>query len=258
MAELQTSVPAALTFAGGLWRTALPKVWAPLLALAVCNFVLSPAVHPAPILLPLLVVVDVLALVLAYGALMRLALGDLHAGDPAYKPGPAGLQWMRIETRTLGSVLLLAVLGALLTIATVFFVMLVTIVVAAVTGAAPKAGGSILAGPSVVALWVSLAAAIVLIVWTFIRLSLSMPATVDRQQVQVFSTWGLTRGRVLPLFLALLAATLPTLVLSVAVRALQGQGALPVILWALYALVAGFAQTPLVAGVTAWFYRQGR
>jgi hypothetical protein len=261
MADLQTSITAALKSAGALWRLALPKVWAPLLALAMLNFTLSPALHTPPIWLPLIFVADILALSLAYGGLMRLALADRHSGEPEYQVGPAGLQWNGIETRVLGAVALLAALAALLTIATVFLVMLVTIAVAAGTGAAPKAGATILAGPSVIAGGIALAASAVLILGTFLRLSLAMPATVDRRQVQVFSTWGITQGRVVALFAALLAVTLPTIILGLAARWLQGApgeatAPMAMILWALYALIAGLAQTPLIAGVTAWFYRQ--
>lgn len=258
MDDLQTSIPRSLAFAGGLWRRALPRAWAPLLALAGLNFALSPAVHTAPILLPMIIAADVIALTLAYGALMRLALDDLHADDPEYRPGPAGLQWSGIETRVLGSVALLALLAALMTIAAVFAVVLATIVVAAVTGAAPK-GGATLAGPSLIAFWGVLAAAMAVVVWAFVRLSLAMPATVDRKQVQVFSNWPMTRGRALPLFIALAVVTLPTIILSVAARMVQGGGpvdGLAIALWALYALVAGFAQTPLLAGIAAWFYRR--
>jgi len=257
MANLQTDLPAALSSAGALWRRALPRAWAPLLVLAGLNFVLSPALRTPPILLPIIIAADVVALSMAYGALMRLALADLHTDEAEYQPGPFGLQWTGIETRVLGAVALLAVLAALLTIATVFLVSLVTIVVAAVTGTAKAA--TTLAGPSFIAFWIVLAVCVLVTVWAFIRLSLAMAATVDRKQVQVFSTWTLTQGRVIPVGVALVVVTLPTLILSVSARFIQGGGpatGLAVALWALYALVAGFAQTPLIAGVGAWFYRQ--
>ncbi len=257
MADLQTSISGSLASAGALWRRALPRAWAPLLALTALNFALSPAVHLPAILLPAIIVADVIALTLAYGALMRLALADRHLDHAEYQPGPAGLQWGGIETRVLGSIALLTLLALLIVIAGVFAVLLVTIVVAAVTGAAPK--GAALAGPSLIAFWGVVAAAAAAAVWIFVRLSLAMPATVDRRQVQVFSTWSLTKRCAPPLFIALAIATLPTIILSVAARALQGvgpAGGAAIALWGLYAAVAGLVQTPLIAGISAWFYRR--
>lgn len=259
MAAERVSVSEALRFAGGFWRRAAPKVWAPLLVLGLVTFVLSPAFHIAPVLVLALLLLNVVMLVLAQGGLMREALGDRHADDADYRPGPAGLQWSRIETALLGTVALLALFFFLATVGAVFVVMLVAIVVAASSGQGMKPSGDYFTTPSGMAAGFVLLLILLGILWAGLRLYLSTPATADQRRVQVFSTWSLTQGQVLPLLASVFIVTLPTLILSFAARLLAQAGSsepLVLALWLLYGLVFGFAYTPLSAGVAAFFYRR--
>jgi len=245
----------ALRAATALWRPMLIGAWGPLLGLVVLALAISPAFGLAPIWPLLLAPVDLLVSVVAYGAMMRVALADRHAGDAAYAPGPGGLQWATIETRLLGALLLIGLFVALAAMGAVFATLLTAVIVAAVTGQLPRAGGSFLATPSGMAATAVLAVTMGFIFWACVRLILSTAATADRRQVQVFSTWTLTRGSALPLFLALVLIAAPAIALSVAGRLAAGHFA-GLGLWVGYALAVGLLQTPLTAGVSAYAYRR--
>lgn len=247
----------ALRAAAALWRPLVAGAWAPLLGLSALAFVLSPALGLAPVWALVLAPANLLVSVLGYGAMMRLALARGVDGAGADRPGPAGLQWTAIETSLLGAFLLLALFVALCAIGAVFALMLIAIVVAAVTG--PVASAPSLAGfvstPSGFAASAVFAVTFGFLIWACVRLILSTPASADRRQVQVFSTWGLTRGNVLPLFLALLVIAVPAIVLGAAARLAAGQ-AVALAVWVAYALAVGLLQTPLTAAVTAFAYRR--
>ena len=255
MTTTRISTGEALRAAARLWKPMLIGAWAPLLGLVVLALAISPAFGLAPLWPLLLAPVDLLVSVLAYGAMMRIALADRHAGDAVWRPGPAGLQWTGIETRLLGAFLLIALFFVLALLGAVFATLLTAVIVAAVTGQLPRAGGAFLATPSGMAAAAVAAVTLAFALWAGVRLILSTAATVDRRQVQVFSTWRMTQGSALPLFLALLAIALPAVLLSAAGRLVGGQIG-GVILWSGYALVVGLVQTPLTAGVAAWAYRQ--
>jgi len=229
--------------------------WAPLLGLALVALAISPAFGLAPLWPLVLAPIDLLVSAVAYGAMMRIALADGHTGDEAYRPSPAGLQWSGLETRLLGAFLLIGLFVLLCAIGAVFATLLAAVIVAAVSGQFPQAGGVFLATPSGMTAAAVLAATMAFILWACIRLILSTAATVDRRQVQVFSTWRMTKGHALPLFVALLAIAVPAIILGAAGRLLAGH-ALSLPFWGAYALVIGFLQTPLTAGVSAEAYRR--
>lgn len=253
----------ALRWAFDLWKRALPAVWAPLLAVALLTFLSSPVTDLSPALKILVVVLSVPALVVAYGALLRLALADQHPGEGDYRLGPAGLQWNVIETRLLGSILLLSLFFLLAAVGAAFVVMLTTLVVTVVTGASAKPAEALLASPAGVAGGLVLLVAVALILWSGARLTLSSPATVDRRQVLVFSTWKSTEGQVASLLACFAVVLLPGLALSMIANHLQQAaiGAAPgssltTPVFAAYALVVGFVQMPFGVGISAYFYRR--
>jgi len=197
--------------------------------------------------------IDLLVSVLAYGAMMRIALADIHPGEAAYAPGPGGLQWTRIETRLLAALLLIGLFVGLAALGAVFLTLLTAIIVAAVSGLAARSSGGFLDSPSGIAASAVFLVAMCVLLWACVRLVLSTAATVDRQQVQVFSTWKLTRGAAPPLFVALFIIAAPAVVLNAVGRLAAGSLAGPGV-WVAYGLVVGFVQTPLTAGVCAYAY----
>jgi hypothetical protein len=247
----------ALRAAAAAWRPMLTGAWAPLLGLTLLALAISPAFGLAPLRALLLAPVDLLVTAVAYGAMMRVALADLHVGDESYRLGPGGLQWTSIETRLLGALLLIGLFVGLAGLGAIFATLLSAVVVAAVIGQPSGAVGGFLATPSGIAAALVCAVTVGFILWAGVRLILSTAATADRRQVQVFSTWSLTKGAALPLFLALLAIAAPAILFSLAGRMAAGQ-AVALAPWAGYALAVGLVQTPLTAGVSAYAYRRLR
>jgi len=250
------SLTGALRAAAALWRPTLSGAWAPLLGLVPLALAISPAFGLAPVWSLVLAPFDLVVSVVAYGAMMRVALADRHVGDEAYRPGPGGLQWATIETRLLGAFLLIGLFVALAAIGAVFATLLTAIIVAAVTGQFPRAGGGFLATPSGMAATAVFAVTMAFTLWACVRLILSTAATADRRQVQVFSTWRLTQGSALPLFLALAVIAAPAIVLSGVAGRLAAGHVVGLLLRVGAALVVGLVQTPLTAGVSAYAYRR--
>lgn len=244
----------------GLWRTGVSRALGAL-ALYAGLYAIGLLVPLPPWALIGLVVVELLVWAVAFGALMRIALADLHADEPSYRLGPAGLQWGVIETRLFTARLLLLLLLFLILVAAVFCMMLAAIVVSAMTGPPPKLAAGISLTPAALAvILVGLAFAGVT-VWVATRLALSSPATADRVKVQVFSTWPLTRGaRAWGLLAPMPMLIFITFALGFLVRWAMRCGSLPAsalpAVWIAYALFVGFVQTPLAAGVSAEAYRR--
>jgi hypothetical protein len=242
----------------GLWRAALTRAWGAL-AVYAGVYVLGLLLPLPPLALAGLIVVELLVWAMASGALMRLALADLHPDDPLYRLGPAGLQWGAVEGRLLAARALLVLLLFMILVAAVFCMMLAAVVVSAVAGPAPKLAAGGPPTPAAIAiLLVGLAFAAVT-VWVCIRLGLSSPASADRLRVQAFSTWSLTRGaRSLKLLAFLPALILAAFALGFLVRWAARCGILPPavlpVVWIAYAIFVGFIETPLAAGVSANAY----
>lgn len=258
--ELGPALSAGLAF----WRTALPRVWGALLlltAIAVAGVV--EAVQDAGWTWVLLTsVVEMLATVLACGALFRLSLGR-------DAPGPVGLQWNKVEWRILGAMLLTFFLILLILLAIVFVIMLLLAVLYVGLGAgsvpSPKGLPSTPAGQALIA--VGAFGGLVLL-WVLVRLSLAIPATVDRGAIQVFSTWSLSRGRTLALLLIAILLGMPIflrlglpMLIPNAIASTLGAGGAATALRIVGSVLGGLVQLPVLAGALTEVYRrstQGR
>lgn len=203
------------------------------------------------------------------GALFRLAFADGHPRDPEFSPGQLGLQWRRLETRMLLAGLLAVI--ALLLVAFLLALAIVAVLFGVLTSQGIDAAAALRmpADPADLdparhwPLLMAQAALAVPLVYLALRLSLIMPATLDRKSLQVFRTWKWTRGQVLRILAAGLLLQLPFLFLSTLALAPMGPagsesggpaGALGAAL--LLGVPAGAVLTPLMAGMTAYFYRQ--
>ena len=258
-----------LSIAGGVgaavqfWREATAKVWGALAVFAVVIVVVqsAQAAGAAPIWMLVGASVEIFASVLAYGALLRVAFAAEHPGDADFVIGSAGVQWGKPEWRLFGATLLLMLFYLFVAIGVIFLLFLVAVVFAAAEGVKSATATGLLHSPSGIAVVVVLIVCVIGIVWSSIRLSLSLPATVDRKQVQVFSVWSLTKGYAVTLLVAGVVCLLPGLILATAAVWLKfGLGAamtLPeaVLIGAVVALVTVFVQSPLVIGLYSHFYR---
>ncbi|MBS0297684.1 MAG: hypothetical protein JSR45_15345 [Proteobacteria bacterium] len=213
---------------------------------------------------------------MAMGVLLRRAFADSWRDKPEDKPGAAGFQWSGHEWRLLGSGVLLWVVLFGLIIAGV----VVAMIMLAATGAlgslssftpntTPEEFGAMLGPQRVLGLVVLSILFAVVLIWITMRLALYAPATVYTRSVAVFSSWGLTKGRFWGVFLVLLLASLPSLVMSFVVAGIErllGHGAgmgpvgldLPVAigLGAATAIVAAYIQLPLTVGASAQLYKK--
>jgi hypothetical protein len=196
------------------------------------------------------------ALLVASGALWRLALG--HAGV-----GPGGLQAGSVELRLIAVALL-----------SVLFLMIVgllgLIVMLAFAYAAASAGHGFVAadpgswtrsvdprGRAVLALVATLIAAG--FAWAAARISLAAPASVSRDKVQVLATWPLTRGRAGFMMVAMGAlVAAPTVVVAGVARAgagLAGSGELALV-EGLAILAFAAVWLPMSVGLMAYLFEQ--
>lgn len=253
--ELGPALKAGLAF----WRTALQRAWGALLLLTAVSIagVVESAQDVGWTWVLLTSLAELLATVLACGALFRLSL-------KCGAPGPAGLQWNRVEWRILGAMLLTFFLIVLILLALVFVIMLLLAVIYVGFGAgsipSPKGLSSTPAGQALIA--VGVLGGFVLL-WVLVRLSLAAPATVDRNAIKVFSTWPLSRGRTPTLFVIaiLLGLTiflrigLPMLVAN-GVASSLGAGGAAIALRVAASLVGGLVQLPILVGALSHVYRR--
>lgn len=255
LSELAPALSAGL----GFWRTALRRAWGALLLLTMVSIagVMETVQGVGWAWILVTSMVELLATVVACGALFRIALSR-------DKPGPAGLQWSKVEWRVLGAMALTFFLILLILLAIVFVIMLLLAVLYVGFGAAsipsPKDLSSTPAGQALIAAG-GLGGLVLL--WVLVRLSLAAPATVDRGAIQVFSTWPFSRGRTLTLFLIaiLLGLTiflrlgLPMLIPNWA-GSRPGTGGAATGLRVLASLLGGLVQLPILAGALAYVYRR--
>lgn len=228
-----------------------PRVWAPLLAGALAGVLglICQRYGLGLWLLPV-VILGLLAGPWAYGALYRIAF----AGERGLTPAPGGLAWGSPETRTLLATLLLLLLILLVTLAALFVGLLVGVVLYATVG-----GGHDMAQGR---LWLTDVAAVVLaaaIAWVGVRLILALPASVASGEVQVFTTWPLTKGHVLRLLGLAVLVGAPTILiqglilLTGAARGNVHDG-LDFALHLVAAVLDVVVQVPLWAGLGAYGY----
>ena len=245
------------------WREATPRVWGALavfaLVIVVAQSAQAAGVSASWMLLS--AAVEIFASILAYGALLRFAFAGEHPDDADFALGAGGIQWGKPEWRLFGATLLLMLFYLFIVIGVVFLLSLVAVSFAAMEGAPSNAPGGLLKSPSGLAVLAVLIICMLGVAWSSIRLSLSLPATVDRQQVQVFSVWGLTKGYAVTLLVAGLICLLPGLIvgtMAVIVKTNLG-AALPlwgaILIGLVVSAVTVFVQSPLVIGLYSHFYR---
>jgi hypothetical protein len=248
-----------LRFAVGLWRQAITRAPA-VLALYAVIYLTALIGHPSPIFACALVLAELLVSAMAQGALTRLGLGLGDETTSAPGLGLVGLQWTAVETRMLLSRLLLALVLLLLLVGAVFCMALAGGVMMAVSRQSPAPSGFFQtpAGMSVVVVALVFAAATI---WIMTRLALSGPATVDREQVQVFTTWTMTSGgRPWRLLFWCPALNIVVFALGFSLRTaertggLQGGAAIAAAL--AYVLFIAFVETPIATGVSVYAYRR--
>ena len=263
MAADELSISGGVRAAVGFWREATGKVWGALAVFALVIVVAQSAQAAGvdPIWMLVSAAVEIFASILAYGALLRFAFLADHTSDPDFALGAGGVQWGKPEWRLLGATMLLMLFYLLVIIGTVFLLSIVAVSFASAEGSHSTAPSGLLHSPSGLAVLAVLIACVFGVVWSSIRLSLSLPATVDRKQVQVFSVWSLTKGHVLPLFVAGVICLLPGLIVgTIAVLVKSNLGAaLPlwgaVLIGLVVSTVTVFVQSPLVIGLYSHFYR---
>ena len=261
ISEIAPAIRAGLAF----WRTALTRLWG---ALALVTLVSLAGVAETAAGVGwewrlVTSLVEIAATVVAFGALFRLAVAGDGVSD---RPGPAGLQWTRVEWRIAGAFALTFFLILLIALAVVFLILLLIAVLYVGFGSGATPAKGFMGSPAGQAtLWFGGAGGIVLL-WVLARLSLSIPATVHRGAVQVFSTWPLTRGRALllvivavllgiPIFLRLGLPMLIPNTVAASVDNADGSATLSTGLRVFASLLGGVFQLPVLAGTLALIYR---
>jgi hypothetical protein len=154
----------------------------------------------------------------ATGALYRLRLTEIHPGDLAFAPGPAGFQWGGLEWRVMGANLLVGiVIGVVVVIAVIVWAIAFGIAASATGGADVQlleqgdqsdrmaAFYRLLLGPAgIVAALIGIPAAIGLF-WLSAKLALVAPLAADTGRFNLGAAWALSGGAVLPLIVASIA-----------------------------------------------------
>jgi hypothetical protein len=208
--------------------------------------------------------ISLLAVVMAQGALYRLAFEEHRQGGPAERIGPGGLQWGAVEWRLLGMTLLLALLLTFL----LLLMMVALIAVAfgfASAGAGfvvaqPQSWGHALHGLGGLIVLALLVAELAGFGWFAMRLCLAAPATVDCGRIQVLSAFGLTKGRVWRILGSMLIIALPLFGIGAVMEAaLQGRAPAGPGIWVcslLYSVGGVFLYLPLMVGLLTYLYRR--
>jgi len=272
MSDSQVSVGAALGYAWSLWRTHGREIWGALALNALAFTVLCAGVFAQNLTLLLAGGLGLVVTKYAvYGAMIRLAYGGEHPGDPQYQVGGLGLQWRGMELRMLGADALVTVFLVILTLLLVIALLAPVLGTVMSHGTIPNASTltpdqlNQMLGPSGSTIMeVGQIVLRLVLAFVVIRLSLYLPATAESGRISIFRTWKLTRGHFWQIFAATLVIGLPTvLIMSLGVGAGLSLDGRPAPLAPgetfLYSLIcggwAGAAATPLAAGVQAYFYR---
>lgn len=224
MSQARFSVRTAVAEGFGFWRRNVLKASGPLVAAALAGS-LSPLVSGRLALAML--AANFLALVMAQGALYRVALDGVGEGAKGRR-GPLGIQWGWLESRLALVTILLFVLLAFVA-AILIFILVVALLGVAGGDAAMSATSpdELMAGLSPAArraFNIGAFLAFVALLMLITRLLMAGPATVAKGRLQFLSTLAITRGQVLRLAMAILLVNLP-------IFALQG------LAWAIVELV---------------------
>lgn len=263
------SVRAAFEFRRLHWREAVGA-----LALAAAGATLSTAgdISGRTTLGTVGEIVHLVAALIGYAALMRIAFADEHAGEAEFQPGPRGIQWGRPEWRLIGVGLLMVFAFIVFACLAIFLVFLITVVSGAGAlqpGTDPATFAEAIGPGGQAALSLVIIGSLLGVLYASVRLSLAPAATIARREVQVFSTWSLTKGQFWRIFLATLLIGLPAIAASLLLGLLLAvlgeptgpneayRASLPLALAmsVVPGLIVGFWVVPLSAGLTAYLYR---
>lgn len=275
MADDRVTIGGALTYAWALWSGNWRAIW-PALAL---NSLAAAAASTAALAdnRPLALgasLVGVITQIIAAGAIFRIAFADLHRDDPAFARNPSGVHWRALEWRLLAATLLrllfLLLIGSIVMIA----VLALVFGLASVKGVnltseiTPEAVQNQMGPVAMAVVSLVLFAAIAAMILVQLRLALVLPATADRQKINVLSSWPLTRGLALRLLCAMLAIWAPLIASAylVSTTLLEAVGGSPGSIPAGGALAAavvigvlfGGVGYPMTDAVLAYFYRGAR
>ncbi len=271
MADSQVSVGGSLVYAWTLLKQHWRAIWAVLALVSLAETVYVAGVYAMNN--ELLVggaVAQLIANLVLFGAVFRLALADRHPGDPAFALGHAGLQWRRMEWRLLGAGSLLMLFLAIIAVLGVVLVSAVALGIIINHGGAapPTTPQAVLAalgpnGQTVVS--VILALVILALIYCYIRLSLAFVATADTGKVSVLASWSLTKTQGWRILGALILVQLPLMLIESLIAAASDGGgpgtgapmsAEAAMLSALaIGAIFGCVIAPLSAGVLAYYYR---
>jgi len=274
MTESRVSVGASLAFSWGLWVSRWRSIWGVLALTSLAatvylagDFANKVEVYVAGLAAYLLVVL------MTNGAVFRLAFASRHGDDPAFAPGPVGIQWRAMEWRLLGASLLLLL----------FYAILIAVAFVAVAGVAmgiamnkgqiaalttPQALIAALGPQGETAVAVLAAIAYAALIYVAIRLSLTLAATADGGRIAVLSTWKVTKGQVWRILVSMLLIQLPVLFVGVMVAAMARAGASggtglateamapagALSAGLIMGVLSGGVAAPLGAGVLAYYY----
>ncbi len=253
------AVGEAVRFWSRSWRHAAGALGVAALALIVYS------VSTAPHIMGVAYGVYVVATLMAQGALFRVAFADRLGPPPTPKAAPlAGLQWGPMEGRLAVTLILMAILFAI--VVAVGLILLAAIIV----GFASRNGPLNTASPEAIvqamgpggsaAMSFVLVIAAFLFAWMSIRLSLALPATAAEGKVRLISTWDLTKGNAFRIFVAYLVVSAPVLLVTV-IAALVAEGrpdpaSSRIWLNAAGSAVAVVFYLPITVGLIAFIYRR--
>ncbi len=238
MSQARFSVRTAVAEGLGFWRRNALKAVGPL---GLASAAVFAGVVVQGRVAQIALAVYVITLVMAQGALYRVALGGAGA-DPATRNGPLGLQWRWLETRLALVIILLLLVLMFAAVVLVFFLMSALLGIAGGEAAiSATTADELMAGLSPAAnqaFNIGAFLAFLILVAIIMRLAMTAPATAARGRLQFFSTLSLTRGSVMRLVLAVMLINLP-------IFAVQG------LAWAYVEFTGATAQAPWVNGLTA-------
>lgn len=275
MADDKVTIGGALTYAWALWSGHWRAIWPALALNSLAAAASSTAVlaDNRPLAAGAALIGLVTQIVVA-GAVYRIAFADLHRDDPAFARNPSGVHWRAAEWRLLAASLLRGVFMLLIGSLVAVAVLAVTFGLASaqgvrITGEIPAEAVQEQMGPAAMAvLTACLLGAIAALVLVQLRLALVLPATIDRQKINVLSSWPLTRGLALQLLCVLAAIWIPLTASSLLVSntLLAALGAAPGSMPAGGALAAavvigvlfGGVGYPMTDAALAYFYRGAR
>ena len=275
MADSQLSVGGAIGYAWTLWRERARSIWGVLaLASLAATVLLAGDLSNNQQITLVGQLAAVVCQLMVQGAVFRLALADLHPGDPAFVPGPSGVQWRRMEWRLLGASLLAYLFLAIVVVLCAVVVLAVPIGILINKGLPPTALqdpaglASILGTTGQASLVVLFFAAVAVVINFGFRLSLVGPTTADTGQISVLKTWPSTKGQVSRIFVTLVAINLSPLLIGVSVvtaiaaadqpglttSTQLSPGAVMISALVMGAMMGGFV-APMTAAALAYYYR---